>query len=72
MRIEREASEMSGEDLAYLNRMIDFVPVYMSLPDAGRQAVVERMWAEASELTSSVVQAYWTGWIHCATRGRGV
>ena len=72
MRIEREASEMSVEDLTYLNRMIDFAPAYMALTDAGRQAVVERMRVEAPELTFSVVYAYWIGWIHCATRGRRV
>jgi hypothetical protein len=67
VRIEREASEMSGEDLAYLNRMIDFVPIYLALTDAGRQAVVDRMRVEAPELTFAVVHAYWIGWIHSAT-----
>jgi hypothetical protein len=72
VRIERELSLMSEEDLTFLNRMIDFVPIYLALTDARRARVVEQMRVEAPASTFSIIYAYWIGWIHCGTNGRRV
>ena len=67
VRVElQQAVGVTTGDLAYLNRMIDFAPVYLSLTQEARTAVVDRMRVDASPQTFAAVHAYWTGWIHCA------